>query len=316
MSRSPRWQIKMELLTCVRKNCADKMRRRSLSRRHRRRLRSSSRPLKDSSINKEPHVQVISARAAEQIRAGQVLLIMLSIFALVTAGLIAWLYVGRNIVRRLDALGDAMRRIASGDLTVSIIENGRDEIADMARTLSVFRKATVDVAVARLSEAEHTQTSEARRHQLEAATANFEQAVSDIVGALDGASKTMDVSAQAMAEGAGRNQADTIATAASAEETTATVESIASAAEEIATSVRLISAQVSESASVARQAAGEAHTIAAAVEGLASSVEEIGDVSGLIRNIAAQTNLLALNATSRLHAPVMLDEALQSSRRK
>jgi phosphoglycerate-specific signal transduction histidine kinase len=42
--------------------------------------------------------QAVSARAAEQIRSGQILLIMLSITALGAAGLIAWLYVGRNIV--------------------------------------------------------------------------------------------------------------------------------------------------------------------------------------------------------------------------
>src|SRR5262249_6320031 len=53
----------------------------------------------------------------------------------------------------------------------------------------------------------------------------------------------------------------------------------------------------SESATIARQAAGDAQAITAAVEGLAASVVEIGEVSDLIRNIAGQTNLLALNAT-------------------
>jgi methyl-accepting chemotaxis protein len=78
--------------------------------------------------------QAISLRAAEQIRSGQILLVVLAIAALVAAGLTAWLYVGRNITRRLGLLSAAMRRIAAGDLSVVIPEDGEDEIADMART--------------------------------------------------------------------------------------------------------------------------------------------------------------------------------------
>ena len=58
--------------------------------------------------------EVVSARAAEQIRSGRILLIALSITALVAAGLIAWLYVGRNIVSRLARLSGAMLAIAAG----------------------------------------------------------------------------------------------------------------------------------------------------------------------------------------------------------
>src|SRR5437899_3052976 len=58
--------------------------------------------------------EAVSARAAEQIRSGRILLIALSIMALVAAGLIAWLYVGRNIVSRLARLSSAMLAIAAG----------------------------------------------------------------------------------------------------------------------------------------------------------------------------------------------------------
>jgi methyl-accepting chemotaxis protein len=241
--------------------------------------------------------QMVSALAAEQIRSGEILLIALSITALLAAGLIAWLYVGRNIVRRLGFLSSAMRRIAGGDLAVAIPETGRDEIADMARTLLVFRKATEDLAAARRNEADRAQTSEGRRQQIEVATRNFEQAVRSVVGALDRASKAMDASARAMAESAIRNQEQALLTAAASEQATVNVESVAMASEEIAQSIEHISAQVHNSATVARQAAGEAQAITGAVEGLADSVSQIGDISKLIRNIAAQTNLLALNAT-------------------
>ena len=242
-------------------------------------------------------VQTISARAGEQIRSGRFLLIALSITALVAAGLIAWLYVGRNIAQRLSFLSGAMRRIASGDLSGEITEGGRDEIADMARTLLVFRKATAEVAAARRSEADRAQESEVRRQQMETATRNFELAVSEIVGALDRASEAMDSSARVMTERAGRNQTEALTTAAASEQATRNVENVAGATEEIAQTTDHIAAQVRDSASIVRQAAEEAQAITAAVEGLAHSVGQIGDVSNLIRGIAAQTNLLALNAT-------------------
>src|SRR6266536_2830227 len=154
--------------------------------------------------------QTISARAGEQIRSGRFLLIALSITALVAAGLIAWLYVGR---------------------------------------------------------------------------------------ALDRASEAMDSSARVMTERAGRNQTEALTTAAASEQATRNVENVAGATEEIAQTTDHIAAQVRDSASIVRQAADEAQAITAAVEGLAHSVGQIGDVSNLIRGIAAQTNLLALNAT-------------------
>lgn len=242
-------------------------------------------------------VQTVSLRAAQQIRSGEILLVALSIAALVIAGLIAWLYVGRSIARRLAFLSAAMRRIANGDLSVAIPEEGRDEISDMARTLLVFRKATADVATARQSEAERAHEVESRRQRVEAATRNFEQAVSEIVGAFDHASKALGGAARAMTESADQNQSQAAAAAAASEEATANVNSVASATEEIAHSVEHIAVQVRNAAAVAEQTASEAQAVTTAVDSLAHSVGQIGDISSLIRDIASQTNLLALNAT-------------------
>jgi methyl-accepting chemotaxis protein len=239
----------------------------------------------------------VSESATAQIRSGEVLLIGLSMAALVAAGLIAWLYVGRNIARRLGLLSHIMRRIANGDRTVAIPEGGRDEIADMARTLVVFRDATADVAAARENERQLALTSEARRQKLEAAMQDFETAVSEIIEAVDGASRTMDKCAHTMTKAADQNRIQAVTTAAASEQAAANVRNVASAAEQIAASVEHVSAQVRDSADVARQAANETRLITSAVESLADAVGQIGDISKLIRSIAAQTNLLALNAT-------------------
>ncbi|HEY6859901.1 MAG TPA: methyl-accepting chemotaxis protein, partial [Pseudolabrys sp.] len=241
--------------------------------------------------------QDISAYASGQIRSGQFILIALSIAAVMGAALVAWLYVGRSVARRLGFLSDAMRRIADGDLNVDIHDNRGDEIADMGRALLFFRQATAEAATARRKEGEQTRTLESRRQLVEAATQEFERAVSNIVKTLDRAAAAMDSSARDMANSATRNQEQALATAAASEQATANVGIVATAAEEIAQSIEHIAARVANSATIASQATDEAKAITDAVASLSTSVDEIGEVSNLISSIAAQTNLLALNAT-------------------
>jgi methyl-accepting chemotaxis protein len=239
----------------------------------------------------------LSARALRQIWLSQIVLVVLSLAALAAAGLIAWLYVGRSIADRLTALGGAMHRIAAGEANVPVPVGGHDEIAGMADALLVFRRAIEDVTAARQGEVDRARAAELRRQQVEAATKNFEHAVYDIIGALDGASKTMDNCAQIMAEAADHNQCQAGATATASQQATSNVNSVAMAAEEIAQSVEQISNQARESADIARGATDEAKSIIATVERLAATVAQISNVSNLIRDVAAQTNLLALNAT-------------------
>jgi len=241
--------------------------------------------------------QMLSGRAMSQIRLGRILLIGLSIAALIAAGLIAWLYVGRSIVGRLAALSGAMRRIADGESDVPVPVGGEDEIAGMAKALLVFRQAIAEVSVARQREADRAEDSEVRRRRVEAATRDFERAVNDIIHALDGASGSMDGCAHVMAEAADQNKTRAMAAATASEEATTNVSSVAMAAEEIAQSVAQISSQAATSANIARQASDETKAIISTVEQLATSVGQINNVSNLIRDVAAQTNLLALNAT-------------------
>jgi methyl-accepting chemotaxis protein len=243
------------------------------------------------------NAHAISIFAGRQVYSGQIILILLSIAGVIGALLVAWLYIGRSVARRLGQLSDAMRRIADGDLSVHVQDTRGDEIADMARALLFFRQATADAAAAQQKEIEQARTSESRRQLVEAATQSFEQAVSNIVQTLDRAATAMDRSARDMADSASHNQQQALSTAAASEQATANVEIVAAAAEEIAQSIEHIAGRVADSATVARQATTEAQAITGAVASLSASVEEIGEVSNLIRNIAAQTNLLALNAT-------------------
>ncbi len=241
--------------------------------------------------------QALSARAIWQMRLGRMILLALSAAALIGAGLITWLYVGRSIVHRLTLLSDAMRRIAQGESNVAIEVGGQDEIAEMARSLVVFRQAIGDVSDGRQREAQRAEEWELRSQQLESATEEFESAVNDIVQGLDTASKSMDEYAHAMARTADNHQSEAMAAATASTQATANAATVAQSAEEIALSVEEISRQAHASATISGRASEEARTIITAVEQLTSSVEHINNVSKLIREIAAQTNMLALNAT-------------------
>jgi methyl-accepting chemotaxis protein len=241
--------------------------------------------------------QDISDYAGQQLRSGKVILITLSVIAVLLAALVAWLYVGRNIIRRLALLGDAMRRIADGDVTIQIDDSRDDEIASMSRTLLFFRKATSDAASAREKEIQETKALEERRRLIDSATRDFEHAVANVAQTLDYAARELDSSANAMADSANRNEQQVAATAAASEEATCNAENVASGAEQIAQSIEHIAERVANSEAATTRAAQEAKAISGAVESLSKSVAEIGGFSALIREIAAQTNLLALNAT-------------------
>src|SRR5205085_1872394 len=68
--------------------------------------------------------------------------VMLALGALTLAGsvLFVWLYVGRNILRRIHRLQHSMQRLSDGDLGTEIYRSRHsDEIAVMASSLEIFR---------------------------------------------------------------------------------------------------------------------------------------------------------------------------------
>ncbi len=87
-----------------------------------------------------------AADASERaLTAGRNTLLVLSVIALVGAVLIAWLFVGRVLVRRLNQLSEQMRRMAAGELEQAVEISGQDEVADMASALEVFRRHALEV---------------------------------------------------------------------------------------------------------------------------------------------------------------------------
>ena len=80
--------------------------------------------------------------ANEAIDTGQVLLLSVTGVAIIAALLMGSLFIG-SLIRRLEGLSSRMRRMAAGDLKTRVDVSGRDEVADMAAALEVFREASL-----------------------------------------------------------------------------------------------------------------------------------------------------------------------------
>ncbi len=86
-----------------------------------------------------------AAIASDQaVFAGKIFLAALSVVSVGGAALIAWLFIGRILLSRLQTLLGSMRRMADGDLDVEVDTSGRDEVSEMADALEVFRNASLD----------------------------------------------------------------------------------------------------------------------------------------------------------------------------
>ena len=78
-------------------------------------------------------------------RRGTAVLVGAVVLSLFGSALIAWLYVGRNIVARLAALNASMLAIAGGNLDAPLpTDSGKDEIGRMADALRTFRDTAVE----------------------------------------------------------------------------------------------------------------------------------------------------------------------------
>ncbi len=76
---------------------------------------------------------------------GRSLLLILNVISITGALLIAYLFVGRMLLPRLERLSERMRRMADGDLEGKVEIGGHDEVADMAAALEVFRRHALEV---------------------------------------------------------------------------------------------------------------------------------------------------------------------------
>ena len=83
--------------------------------------------------------------STQAIGTGRSLLLVLNVINITGALLIAYLFVGRMLLPRLERLSERMRRMADGDLEGKVEIGGHDEVADMAAALEIFRRHALEV---------------------------------------------------------------------------------------------------------------------------------------------------------------------------
>ena len=126
--------------------------------------------------------QALAATEAstQTISTGRALLLALNVLSVLGAVLIAWLFVGKVLLRRIEQLSNRMTAMADGDLEAEVEIEGRDEVADMARALEVFRRHALEVQRLNLVE-KLAEELRGKNEQLEGALAELERAQDQMV---------------------------------------------------------------------------------------------------------------------------------------
>ncbi|MCY3635410.1 MAG: ATP-binding protein [bacterium] len=121
-----------------------------------------------------------TSNSAQTISTARILLVIISVIGVIGAGLISWLFVGRVLLRRIGRLSGRMRTLAKGELEEEIEVSGRDEIAEMASALEVFRRHALEIQRLNLVEQLAQELSE-RNDELQAVLEELGQAQDQIV---------------------------------------------------------------------------------------------------------------------------------------
>ena len=118
--------------------------------------------------------------STQAILTGRTLLLAISAVSIIGAILIAWLFVGQMLLSRLRMLSDWMLRMAGGDLEARVEIGGRDEVADMAHALEIFRSNSLEAQRLNLVE-QLAEELQGKNEQLESVLAELERAQDQIV---------------------------------------------------------------------------------------------------------------------------------------
>jgi methyl-accepting chemotaxis protein len=237
-------------------------------------------------------------QARKEISLATTIMIALGGLTLVASVLFVWLYVGRNILRRIGSLQRSMQLLSDGDLEAEIYRSRqRDEIATMANSLEIFRESMIEARALGTDQDRDRAAKAERTARMEARIVEFEATVRTTLDCLQKSANSMQLTAQSMSTTADQSSALVNAVASAAEETSVNVQTVSSGTEELSSSISEIGRQVTNSAQIARKAVNEAGATDATMQGLAENAGRISVVIDLIQSIASQTNLLALNAT-------------------
>ncbi|CAK0746075.1 methyl-accepting chemotaxis protein [uncultured Gammaproteobacteria bacterium] len=235
----------------------------------------------------------ISAMAASLIG----ILTFNSVMLAVLAVFFSW-FTSARLARPLNALREAMARLVRGDHGIDVpLLDKHDEIGDMARAVQVFKENAqrLDQMMGESRRAEHA--AAATSQEMRSLADHFEGDVERFVADVTTAVRELQTLSGSMADTAENSASRTAEVSHASTQATGNAATVASAAEELTASIGEIARQVSQSASMAQEAVGEASRAGQVMTDLAQASAKIGEIVQMIDGISGNINLLALNAT-------------------
>ncbi|HYD31273.1 MAG TPA: methyl-accepting chemotaxis protein [Azospirillaceae bacterium] len=156
------------------------------------------------------------------------------------------------IAKPIAAAVGCLRRLAGGDVSVSIYGIGRkDEIGDIAATMQVFKDNLIrNREMEEQATAAEARAAADRKQAMNSMADQFEAQVKTMVQLVASAATELQSNAASLSSMAEQSRSQATAVAASTEQTAANVQTVAASAEEMAGSIGEISRQVGQSARV------------------------------------------------------------------
>lgn len=184
-------------------------------------------------------------------------------------------YLNRIVIAPLDKLVASSRKIADGDLTVSIGSTRQDEVGKVMNAM----------------------------HQMAGKLSTVIGGVRQAADKISLASQNLSTTADEISIATDRQAQSTAASASALEEVTVSINEVSTLAKDTEESSERTSSLTQQSVQSIHNAVTEMESMAAAVQSSSTQVsnlmtrtQEVGGIANVIRDIADQTNLLALNA--------------------
>ncbi|MCA3416725.1 MAG: hypothetical protein INF84_19175 [Roseomonas sp.] len=232
-------------------------------------------------------------------RAREILLSVLGVSALAITGCMLALCLSfLRTLRLFAAMGEAMTKLAAGNLTVQIPGMARrDEVGSMAASVHFFREQALSKLEMEANRADEQSARERRQAETDKVTHSFTGTIGLSLDSLVASSRAMRETAEAMSYAAGRTEQHSVQVAEASAQAAQTLDSVASAAEEVAQTATEVTSQVQQANATIAQVSGIAQGTVERVTELRAATDAIRSVMDSMHQIAEQTNLLALNAT-------------------
>ena len=194
------------------------------------------------------------------VAAGQWWLLGLSGVCLCVGGLCAWT-ITRSVTAPLQQVAQVTKEIAEGDLTHRMQAEGRDEVADVLRSLG-----------------------------------QMQASLSAIVGDVRSATDSITVASSEVAAGSQDLSGRTEQAASALEQTASSMEQMSGTIRHTADAATTANQLASSAASAATQGGEVVSRVMSTMDAISGSSKRIADIIAVIDGIAFQTNILALNA--------------------